>query len=764
MLVSASAAPRVERVVVLKVDGLTPSALQDYVRRTRGSRAPRPWLEYVFERHGVWLDNFYARGLSLSAPSWSVLDTGRHLEIRGNAEYDRYTLRAYDYLNFFPSYVRIVGAPRDMPGVELLDEYGIPLLIDRFPSGSSFQGTQLLQRDVDWSVAQTALKRTFSAGGVREFIDEWQLGWAFRQSWDRENEERLVAGLKDSTVRYLEFFTGEFDHLAHLTNDPVSQRRAVEAVDTLVGRVWNAIQESPLADSTALVLVSDHGMNTSPSVISQGYSLVDWFTSRAGGAQPVITNRHPMEEFKIRGLDVFVDRVVTASPESSYLSTSGEQYPIVALDLDGNERAGIGLRSNTFNRLHVLLDQLTRRSLTVPLRAAATTAFFETLNAVRATWREDVVALTAELAKLTDRISIHERLLSGQPETQGKKGTRRPLSREEIREERQVTLWRDERAQYSQYIATLRRLLELTPAAFDPFKLKITDLVPPHSLGPPNSVWDIQHYVAGIGSDGLVLASDGRLDWGRSFRIINYLSALTEISVRNNVQADVGPRPVDFIAVRIPDGDRHEALWLYRDDEHQALIQARSGRVRYQPAASLESRRDGSIRYERRAWAEGFPLEMFEDPQLTIATPERAAWLDQWHSEREWLQAVHKTRYSNGIIGLTEALLDRSPLDDPYLERKRRLRRPDLLVLARNHWNFNARGFNPGGNHGSFFRPSTHSVLLITGGKATGIPQGLHIDTPYDGLSFAPTILALTGRPDDDLPGPIIEELFPANR
>ena len=69
------------------------------------------------------------------------------------------------------------------------------------------------------------------------------------------------------------------------------------------------------------------------------------------------------------------------------------------------------------------------------------------------------------------------------------------------------------------------------------------------------------------------------------------------------------------------------------------------------------------------------------------------------------------------------------------------------------------RGFNPGGNHGSFFAVSTHSVLLFAGGKDTGIPAGLRVETPYDSLSFVPTILSLMGRPEADLPGPVIQEL-----
>ena len=73
----------------------------------------------------------------------------------------------------------------------------------------------------------------------------------------------------------------------------------------------------------------------------------------------------------------------------------------------------------------------------------------------------------------------------------------------------------------------------------------------------------------------------------------------------------------------------------------------------------------------------------------------------------------------------------------------RELTESDLSIFASDHWNFNVRGFNPGGNHGSFLRISTHSVLMAAGG---GVPAGLEIDRPYDSLSLVPTLLSLLGR------------------
>ena len=111
-----------------------------------------------------------------------------------------------------------------------------------------------------------------------------------------------------------------------------------------------------------------------------------------------------------------------------------------------------------------------------------------------------------------------------------------------------------------------------------------------------------------------------------------------------------------------------------------------------------------------------------------------------------------------------------------FARRKRELVEPDMLIVAQDHWNFDVRGFNPGGNHGSFFRISTHSTFMIAGGSKTGIPQALDIEAPYDSLSYVPTLLALTGNLRDDnnpvaelwakgfrkFPGHIVKELFPA--
>jgi hypothetical protein len=99
-------------------------------------------------------------------------------------------------------------------------------------------------------------------------------------------------------------------------------------------------------------------------------------------------------------------------------------------------------------------------------------------------------------------------------------------------------------------------------------------------------------------------------------------------------------------------------------------------------------------------------------------------------------------------------------LEQTFLERQRQLRRPDMIAFSNDHWNFNVRGFNPGGNHGSFLRVSTNSVLMFAGGADTGIPRGVRFVEPYDSLSFVPTVLALMNRPEAGLPGPLIRQVL----
>jgi hypothetical protein len=188
-----------KRLVLVKVDGLPADRVERLIQQIdpETGRSVLPWMRYIFLERGAWVQNFYVRGISLSAPSWSMLDTGQHLTIRGNAEFDRFMPRVYDYLNFFPFYVGYARLERaDMPGVEVLDQFGVPLLLDEFPPEARHESMQLFQRGVRWTTLKDSVKNQV-ARPARELINELETGIEMAPGIDREEEKELIAALAD---------------------------------------------------------------------------------------------------------------------------------------------------------------------------------------------------------------------------------------------------------------------------------------------------------------------------------------------------------------------------------------------------------------------------------------------------------------------------------------------------------------------------------------------------------------------------------------
>jgi hypothetical protein len=607
------------------------------------------------------------------------------------------------------------------------------------------------------------------------------MGFDLRGAVPDQIERELIERLNDPRVQYLDLYDTSFDHVTHHNNDRESQLIALREIDGLVGRIWTAIQKSPMASETVLVVVSDHGTNTDEHVISQGFNLVKLLGSYAGGGHHVMTKRRLLMDYSVKAIDPFVPPITTTSSQSYYLKKQSANYPTALLDFDGNERAGLHLRNTDLNVLHILLQQLQRRDLSPQLRRPATDAFFSLLARYRARWQGDLDQLDEEIGSLRRATEKQSALCAAQP----KKFTREDQELGRDDNARRVCVQAAQSTQfanrYSTYVTTMRNLLGLRLQNFEPFKLKIEELIPRDAMGQRNTIHDLQNYVVGPGRDGLVLKSDGSLDFERSFLRINYLPLIHEQMVRNNVQPGISNHPVDFIATRIPREVIAPALseafqpdddvvWLYGGPDRQGLVLPRGEaqgqlRLRYLPIANLTQDEHGVVRFDRAPWQNGLPLRMLEDPRLDVPLNDRVAWLNAWHTDLEWLHAVHKTQYSNGLIGLHEQFtLFAAPGTDEnaaglssderllhrFRRRQRRLVETDMLIVANNHWNFDVRGFNPGGNHGSFFRISTHSTLMFAGGESTGIPRGLAVTEPYDSLSVVPTILALTGNLQTD--------------
>src|SRR5215471_5114798 len=382
---AARPAPRAQRLVLIKIDGLPHRLVDEFANETdpETGKSRLPWVKHVFYERGTRLANFYVRGMSLSAPSWSLLDTGQHLQIKGNVEFDRLTLHAYDYLNFIPFYLENIAQQHvDMPGVEVLEELGTPLLIDAYPHRERYQGFQLYQRGVHWMTFKKSIKtRLERYRGTQEVIDEWTTnGLALRNFIQDQLERELIVKLSDPHVRYLDYYTTDVEHRTHHNRDRESQLAAIREVDAAIGRIWTGIQKSPVAKDTVLVLISDHGTNTDPNVISQGFNLVKLLGSTAGGGHHVITKRRLMMDYSLKGVYPFVPLITTTTDNSFYLKGQSTDYPTALLDFDGNERSAIHLRNSELNLLHIILQQLKNSKLPANVRGAATSLFFAVID------------------------------------------------------------------------------------------------------------------------------------------------------------------------------------------------------------------------------------------------------------------------------------------------------------------------------------------------------------------------------------------------
>jgi len=477
---SFSAFAQTKRLVVIKCDGLPYEVVDRYVKQRdpQSGKSVLPWIDYIFYQRGARLSNFYVRGMSLSAPSWSLLETGQHLQIKGNVEFDRFTLHSYDYLNFFPLYLAGARGQRiDMRAVEVLDSLGLPMLSDAYPHNERYITYSIFLRNPRYSTLQASLQNKFMKS-PKELFDEWTMGFEMRSAITDQLVRELTTNLNDPRFRYLDLMMEDFDHIAHHNNDVQSHLFVLKRMDAVIGQVWTAIQKSPLADQTAMVLISDHGINSDEKVYSQGYNLVKLLGSKAGGGHHVVTKRRLMLDYSIKGVNPLVPLITTTTDDTYYLKGESTTYPTAMLDFDGNERASLHLRDSDLNILHILLQQLQRGGLTDTARKAATHELFAVLERRHDGWEKDLKQLNTELGALDRAIADQRKLWEAQPKKFTKEQQDAGLDDAAKRIYVQLDRWQMERKEYSEYAVVLQNLLSLSSESFSPSKIKIADVIP----------------------------------------------------------------------------------------------------------------------------------------------------------------------------------------------------------------------------------------------------------------------------------------------
>src|SRR4030095_9943182 len=319
-------------------------------------------------------------------------------------------------------------------------------------------------------------------------------------------------GVETCALPIFDLFTADFDHVAHHNNDRQSQLYVLQQLDSMLGEIWTAIQKTPLASETALILVSDHGFNSDERIYSQGYNLVKFLGSREGGAHHVITKRRLMLEYAIKGVNPLVPLITTTTPYSYYLKGQSTLYPTAVLDFDGNERASVHLRESDLNLLQIMLQQLAGNDLKPAVRKAVTDAFFATIDRRRTGWKKEIDEMNLELAALRRAIAKQQQLWEAQPKKFTKEELDKGLDDASKRVFVQLDRWSRQERLYSDYVTTLQNLISLTPSTFVPQRIILESVIKKNSMGNHNTIYELQNYVVGLSPNGFVLNDDGSPD------------------------------------------------------------------------------------------------------------------------------------------------------------------------------------------------------------------------------------------------------------
>ncbi len=712
--ICAQSAPAAEplvttRLIVIKVDGLPQDTVDRFVHtpNPRTGRSFLPWIERLFYQQGVRFQNFYCSGMSLSEPSWAIIDTGRHSLIKGNFEVDRHTGDTADHLNFFNFYYEAARHRRVYPdAVDSLDAARIPLLSDAFRFEERETGIQLLRRGTKfYDFLEVGLK-PFS-GPVSERVGDLLVGVDFHQAYADTTREAFIKGVEDPELRYVDYYNADVDGTIHDDNSDEAILEALQNLDRVIGQCYAALVRSHSEDRSVIAVVSDHGSTyADEGVYSQGINLISYLTRREFGAHNILTRQGPLSYYSLEGtpLKLRMPAPQTSSSRESYFLADRKSQITCAMDFDGNERAQIHFREPDLNRLQMLLQALRGVGLDEPQRVAAGNAALAIIDRHREEWTSERAAIREELDALQRTLTADEAEVARiepvllRERWAVKNGTYRPGAAlapyggqsmintsdrlndlEQRYRELRARVWQYNKTleEYGNYLETLGFRLSITSTA-DLAKYSADQLFGERDLGDRLTAADLLAYPAGL--DKIVVAQDGSLDERATFVHINYFESLSGIRVRNSIRKELGTAPVDFVAADIPVADARRAAAVagiadlaaatdlasvrivYTSADEQVLLIERDTADRGRLVTLVPVRQfrldpmSGSVTFDAGTWKPGLPFRLYEDPMLDTGGKDRVAWLSEGHTHLEWLNAAHRTAEGLGPEALCEAL------------------------------------------------------------------------------------------------------------
>lgn len=813
---ASSETPR-PRLLIIKVDGLSPWLLDALIdpddpakldrlpdpegfwraiemfREETGQQVLLPNLKHYFYDQGVRAENMFAATITLSAVSWSVIETGQPSVIKEHMTFDRHTSYMRGHLDGLRDTLEIVaGRSRKTSALWQLDQVGVSPFSDAFNPLRRYEIPQLFYRlqpgdylrdwgkryattgaDSPWGIVRGHMKRRVEDMDYPDFNEEFLADHIASKILEDEY------GTGESYDYLTIFFS--IDHQHHVDPNPENLVHRMVRLDRRIGRLFRAVERSRRRDQTVVTLVSDHGSEYLPGTVNIAFPVTRVFRSRLFGGHTVATL---MVEDAAHALSTPLPGIdfprVYESPFSPYGKAAGPggegDYVTAAIDNFGNGRAEVHLRNDDLNRMHLLLLARNRK-LDEEQRARWRALVRQTAAAIRpwlgpelASYRSYHQAALAWASDLEQRTDFYWRDIGKRLKSEGERDAPQleALSRlEEMCRAEDPVVW----------------LIEHNPS--------IPDLIPKKYLGPRNSIYQLSHYTLGL-SDNMEWVESTVDHQGRPVPM-DYFSVITNYDAPNPPLPDMN-NPVDIIVRSLPveplraallergwldpDGTLRQVLWVVSTAKNNLqrggealLLEASDGRLRYLPIRDLKQDAEGRFSFLPHNQLD--PLGLFYDPAFDGPGGEPAfVWLERFHTPQEWMEAAHDTTYSIApliMTDITRTNADRA-LSNPqfartltgfpspevkqhYLEGVRwkyDSQQPDLLLWSSYLWNFASKNQTPGGSHGGLRPLVTRTSFLLWGGKDIPLPRGAALQQYCTTLDIVPTLAETLGMLDEN--------------
>ncbi|RPJ58342.1 MAG: hypothetical protein EHM23_17865 [Acidobacteria bacterium] len=786
-------APSPPRLILIKVDGLSPLVLDAAINPSDAAtdRLPHPELfreahlqlrsvlkrdrllpniEAYFYRSGV-RSSMYCATLPLSSPSWAVIDTGQRGIVKSNSYFNRFTGELTSYLDQLRESLSVVKGAGRTTALWQLDLLEIPLVSDFFPEGQVWTSIQPFYRkrptDQLSSLGKSLITRGEQSKNPLRLIKRHVADSAYGADYPERNDQALasLAGRKvletglEGKERYdfLSVLFASVDHQFHVDPHYENILSWLMRVDDWIGEILSAVEQSERRDSTLVVLMSDHGLDFDPVRLNYSFPINRWLREAEFGGHtvlaPVVEDTEHALTVPVRGVDF---TRIYESLESAFGSAvlHGEKgYATAYTDNTGNPRFDAYLRNSDLNRLHLVMLEVLRCRKHPDILGRIFPEFTSAFAAVKEWLGPEIQESLGAASGLLDMA----RRLSADADA--------------------VRRLTDESAACRRVASALERLAAIPVEKEAWLKwarrgFRIPELIPKGYFGQNNTAQQLQSYVTGWETP-----PEERWKSETRYRNVNYTKLFPAVQATSG-NSSGNSRPFHFFSMTLPvklladQADRaiQQAIWLVFPSAEALILESEEGEILYRPLQALEF-----VGNDIRQTPIG-------DPSRDPLGYSRLA--DRWMLPREW--ADESTRDDNewqlvplilsdlfrDNFRMTSGLAAGSGNESLAREFHFSRQTPDFRVWTFRGWNVNSNSHTPGGSHGNFTELDVKTIFSVWGGGSFPLRRGELVSGAFLTSDIVPTLLSVLrqsspnagSRPEGGSKGKIIPILSPVTR